>query len=206
MTAAERPEDAQGPSLAADREVVDYTKWTKEDLLRLRGLQRDEGATPEETDDVEREILRRAPAPAPAPPRAVAPAAAVASVAALGPADGRTHIAPAASSDSSAKQETGEDPPFSLSDTAPNRHTFVRGLTVWLVFVALATGVGVAIALYSALDGMGSARLPITLIAAVATATPYLGVIAFLLLVSEVAQGVTWISGFLQTTRSDGRD
>jgi hypothetical protein len=82
----------------------------------------------------------------------------------------------------------------------------VRGLTVWLVFVALATGVGVAIALYSALEFTGSARLAITLIAALAAATPYLGVVAFLLLVSEAAQGVTWISGFLQSTRSDGRD
>jgi hypothetical protein len=178
---------------------MDYTKWTKEDLLRLRGLQRDEGATPEESDAVEREILRRVPASAPAPAPAVAPAAAAALV------DGRTHIAPAASSDWSAKQETGEDPPFSLSDTAPNRHTFVRGLTVWLVFVALASGAGGAIVAYSVLDGIGSARLAITLIAAVAAATPYLGVIAFLMLVSEVAQGVTWISGFLQTTRSDGR-
>jgi hypothetical protein len=47
-------------------DVVDYAAWTTEELDRLRGMLAAEGAGPEETDAVAREIRRRESAAAPA--------------------------------------------------------------------------------------------------------------------------------------------
>jgi hypothetical protein len=172
---------------------VDYTKWSKEDLVKLRGLQREEGAGPEETDAVELEIRRREPARATSPARAAVPVPAL--------VGGRPFVAPAMGFDPSPEQEKGEAPPFRLSDGAPgmtiSRYAFVRALSAWLWFVALAIGLGGAFLTYYAADGTGGARIAITLIGAIASATPYLAIIVFMKLASEAAQGVTWITGFL---------
>jgi hypothetical protein len=177
---------------------VDYSKWSKEDLLKLRSLQKDEGAGPEETDAVELELRRREPPPAPVP--VSAPARASVPVAAL--VGGRPFVAPTVSSDASPEPENSEAPPFRLSAGAPgsmaiSRYAFVRALSAWLWFVALAIGLGGAILTYYAADGTGNARIAITLIGAIASATPYLALIVFMKLASETAQGVTWITGFL---------
>jgi hypothetical protein len=49
----------KGSVWSTDGEGMDYTNWSKEDLIKLRVMQREEGAGPEETDAVEVEIRRR---------------------------------------------------------------------------------------------------------------------------------------------------
>jgi hypothetical protein len=188
--------------VAADGEGVDYTKWSREDLVKLRGQQRDEGAGPEETDAVEVEIRRRETARAPA--RGAPPVPASLPVPAL--VGGRPFVAPEATSDRSPGQEKGEAPPFRLSAEAPgsmaiSRYALVRALSAWLWFVALAIGLGGASLTYSLADGTGSLQVPLAVIGAIALATPYLTIIVFMKLSSETAQGVTWITGFLHDQR-----
>jgi hypothetical protein len=177
---------------------MDYTNWSKEDLIKLRVMQREEGAGPEETEAVELEIRRREPtrtaAPVPGAVRAPVPVPALAA--------GRPFVAPTVSPDVSPDQEKGEAPPFQLSAGPPgsmaiSRYAFVRALSAWLWFVALVIGLGGAILTYHAADGTGNARIAITVIGAIGAATPYLALIVFMKLASETAQGVTWITGFL---------
>ena len=191
-------EFAQGPGPGADREGVDYTNWSKEDLLKLRVMQREEGAGPEETDAVELEIRRREPARTAAvvPTSARAPAPVPALV------GGRPFVAPAVSSDTSTDRPEVEAPPFALSAGPPgsmaiSRYAFVRALSAWLWFVAGVIGLAGAIVTYYAADGTGGARIALTVIGAIGAATPYLALIVFMKLASETAQGVTWITGFL---------
>jgi hypothetical protein len=80
---------------------------------------------------------------------------------------------------------------------AISRFAFVRALTAWLWFVALAIGLAGAALTYSVADGTGSLQVPIALAGAIGFATPYLSIIVFMKLASETAQGVTWITGFL---------
>jgi hypothetical protein len=190
--------------LVADREVVDYTKWSKEDLVKLRALQREEGAGLEETDVVDLEIRRREPARAAVAPPVSAPARVSVPVPAL--VGGQPFIAPTLGSDPSPEQEKGEAPPFQLRDGAPgsmaiSRYAFVRALTAWLWFVALAIGLAGASLTYYVADGTGSLQVPIALAGAIGFATPYLSTIVFMKLASEAAQGVTWITAFLHDQR-----
>jgi hypothetical protein len=80
---------------------------------------------------------------------------------------------------------------------AISRYAFVRALSAWLWFVALAIALGGASLTYALADGTGSLQVPLALIGAIALATPYLTIIVFMKLASETAQGVTWITGFL---------
>lgn len=189
-------------------EGVDYTKWSKEDLVKLRALQREEGAGAEETDAVDLEIRRReAGRAAVAAPPAVplsAPTRAPVPVPAL--VGDRPLIAPTVGADLSPEQENGDGPPFRISDGAPgsmaiSRFAFVRALTAWLWFVALAIGLAGAALTYYVADGTGTLQVPIALAGAIGFATPYLSLIVFMKLASEAAQGVTWITGFLHDQR-----
>ena len=189
-------------------EGVDYTKWSKEDLVKLRALQREEGAGAEETDAVDLEIRRREPGrtAVAAPPAVPLSAPTRASVPVPALVGGRPLIAPAFGSDPSPEQEKGDAPPFRISDGAPgnmaiSRFAFVRALTAWLWFVALAIGLAGAALTYSVADGTGSLQVPIALAGAIGFATPYLSIIVFMKLASEAAQGVTWITGFLHDQR-----
>jgi hypothetical protein len=173
---------------------VDYTNWSKEDLIKLRVMQREEGAGPEETDAVELEIRRREPArTAAAVPTSVRAAVPVSAL-----VGGRPFVAPTVSSDANPDQEKGEAPPFRLNAGAPgsmaiSRYAFVRALSAWLWFVALAIALGGASLTYALAEGTGSLQV----IGAIGLATPYLTIIVFMKLASETAQGVTWITGFL---------
>jgi hypothetical protein len=78
------------------------------------------------------------------------------------------------------------------------RFTLVRWLIGWLWFVALAAGIGAGIGTYYlARDLGGAGATALALVGAIAAATPYLTIIAMLVLLSEAAVGVTWITGFL---------
>jgi hypothetical protein len=55
---------------ADERRVVDYAKWTTDELVRLQGLANAEGAEPEEKAAIASELQRRQSAPAPAFPAA----------------------------------------------------------------------------------------------------------------------------------------
>ena len=84
------------------------------------------------------------------------------------------------------------------------RYTAVRALVIWLWFVALLTAIGGAVAAYQAADGIGGAgQTLLAIVGAVAAATPFLAIIAFLNLAVEMAQGVTWITGFLHDRDPD---
>jgi hypothetical protein len=188
----------KGAVWSTDGVGMDYTNWSKEDLIKLRVMQREEGAGPEETDAVELEIRRREPAqtapPVPTSVRAPVPVPALVA--------GRPLVAPTVSSDANPNQEKGEAPPFQLSAGPPgsmaiSRYAFVRALSAWLWFVALAIALGGASLTYALADGTGSLQVPLALIGAIALATPYLTIIVFMKLASETAQGVTWITGFL---------
>jgi hypothetical protein len=80
-----------------------------------------------------------------------------------------------------------------------SRYTFVSVLIAWLWVVAVAAGIGAGVGTYYlARDEFGGAGATfLAVVGGVAAATPYLTVIAFGILLSEAAQGVTWIAGFL---------
>ena len=195
------------PVTRADRPTVDYTNWTNDDLVKLRTLQREEGAADAEVEAVESELRRRNPAP----PRVAALAAAgpVVSPPAPGPSAidaqpqhprstptaGRTESQSELGTSPEPRRDSGP-PPFPLDHGG---RTFVSGLTVWLVFVALLACIGGGLITYYACDGLfhGTPRMAVTLIGAVGAATPYLAVVAFMGLASEAAQGVTWVANFM---------
>jgi hypothetical protein len=78
------------------------------------------------------------------------------------------------------------------------RYTVIRALVAWLWVVAIASGIGGGVGAYYAADGIGGAgQTLLSIVGAIAAATPFLAIIAFLNLAVEVAQGVTWITAFL---------
>jgi len=79
-----------------------------------------------------------------------------------------------------------------------NRYAWIRLLVGWLWFVAVAAGVGGGIGIYYAARSLGGAGATfLAIVSGFVYATPFLGVIAFLNMTEEIAQGVTWITAFL---------
>jgi hypothetical protein len=179
----------------ADSAAVDYTNWTSEELVKLRGLQRDDGADTAEIEAVERELQRRKPAVA----GGVASTSLGSSVPPVSAPIPRTQSSGATSGSSAQIQPapnaiTIEPPPFSLHN---GRRSFVSVLTICFVFVALAAGAGGGILTYALSDGLRNGRVLLSVVGGVVAAMPYLAVVAFMDLASEAAQGVTWIATFL---------
>jgi len=181
---------------SADSGAVDYTNWTSEELVKLRGLQRDDGADAAEIEAVEHELQRRQPAVA----GAVATTSRGTSVPPVSAPMPRTQSSGAPTSAPSPQIQPApnagkiEPPPFSLHN---GRRSFVSVLTICFVFVALAAGAGGGILTYTLSDGLRNGRVLLSLVGGVVAAMPYLAVVAFMDLASEAAQGVTWIATFL---------
>jgi hypothetical protein len=76
---------------SADSEPVDYTRWSDDDLSKLRSsLQRDDGADPSELEAVDQELQRRSTGK-----RLIAPAGSAARPCVSAPAPAVTASAPA---------------------------------------------------------------------------------------------------------------
>jgi hypothetical protein len=175
---------------------VDYTNWTSEELVKLRGLQRDDGADAAEIEAVEHELQRRKPAGA----GGAASTSLGSSVPPVSAPMPRSQSSDAPTNGSSARVQPApnaykiEPPPFTLHN---GRRSFVSVLTICFVFVALAAGAGGGILTYALSDGLRNGRVLLSLVGGVVAAMPYLAVVAFMDLASEAAQGVTWIATFL---------
>jgi hypothetical protein len=103
-----------------------------------------------------------------------------------------------------------ETPELAQAEGEPPRYRSVRRLAGWVtilgVVAGLVVGFAVGYAVGSQVDGRAAQYVvgaAVGLLAGAVTITPYLVVVAVLELLTDVSEGVSWLTGFFYETRPD---